>query len=35
METKNYSFYVLKSDIHPNEIRYVGVTSTSLSRRFT
>ena len=34
METKNYSFYVLKSDISPNEIRYVGVTTQSLSRRF-
>ena len=35
METKNYSFYVLKSDIKPDEIRYVGVTSNSISRRFT
>lgn len=32
---KIYSFYVLKSDINPDEIRYVGVTTQSLSRRFT
>lgn len=35
METKIYSFYVLKSDINPDEIRYIGVTTQSLSRRFT
>lgn len=35
MESKKYLFYVLKSDISPNEIRYVGVTTTSLARRFT
>lgn len=35
METKNYSFYILKSDIEPEKIRYVGVTSNSISRRFT
>ena len=35
METKNYSFYILKSDIEPDKIRYVGVTSNSISRRFT
>lgn len=35
MQTKNYSFYVLKSDINPDEIRYVGVTTQPLSRRFT
>lgn len=35
METKIYSFYVLKSDISPDEIRYVGVTTKTLSERFT
>lgn len=35
MKSKKYLFYVLKSDISPNEIRYVGVTTTSLARRFT
>lgn len=35
METKKYLLYVLKSDINPNEIRYVGITTQSLARRFT
>lgn len=34
MDTKIYSFYALKSDISPDEIRYVGVTTQTLSRRF-
>ena len=34
METKCYLFYVLTSDIAPEEIRYVGVTTQTLSRRF-
>jgi hypothetical protein len=35
MQQNNYSFYVLKPDISPDEIRYVGVTTQKLDRRFS
>lgn len=35
MENKIYHFYVLKSDLDPEQIRYVGVTSTTINKRFS
>lgn len=34
MESKKYYFYALYSSINPDEIRYIGVTSTSINKRF-
>lgn len=35
MENKIYHFYTLKSDLDPEQIRYVGVTSTTINKRFS